>query len=325
MVAAALAVSLATIGVGTAQAEPAPSTTTLDDGAGTQGLIEDGLGDLLDLVAKRRASLSVATYNVRHRIAGRTTAADVTKLARRGLDIISLQEMGSRTKRDAVLDAVVDCRRCGYDAYMPSRSAMAAVPILYRRDTFRLLDSGTEPVSRRTFVGSSGAGPRFISAKYVNWVKLRELRTGRVVYVLNSHAVASVQGKRGLATHKRSARLSLYRRHMVVLQRLVEEFQQRRVTILVTGDLNVNYRRDRVMQDPRFPYARLGKVGLEASYEALGEPRRGTHDRGRGRDDRLIDYVYHSPWRKFRPTDQQILMGFSSDHRPLQVTYALRR
>ena len=85
-------------------------------------------------------------------------------------------------------------------------------------------------------------------------------------------------------------------------------------------DLNVNYRRDVIVQDPAFPYVNMAEVRVEASYESLGMPAIGTHGGG----TRLIDYVSHLRRNVITPLSQQILRGYASDHRPVLVEYQLK-
>jgi hypothetical protein len=89
--------------------------------------------------------------------------------------------------------------------------------------------------------------------------------------------------------------------------------------IFVTGDFNVNYRKDKVVRDPIFPYAALGASGLRASHYALGEPATGTHRLSNGYDKRLIDYVHYPVTRRLVPQSQRIMRGLNSDHRPMVV------
>jgi endonuclease/exonuclease/phosphatase (EEP) superfamily protein YafD len=147
-----------------------------------------------------------------------------------------------------------------------------------------------------------------------------------VIHVLNNHTVPSVQGKGGGPNYELPKRLKLYRKHMAGVQRLVRHITKRYPwgLVFVVGDLNVNYRRDRVVAPSIFPYRRLGNVGLCASYRVLGEPRRGTHVLASGNDTRLIDHIYFKPRRSLVPSRQRIMTGLASDHRPLLVTFKLR-
>ena len=111
----------------------------------------------------------------------------------------------------------------------------------------------------------------------------------------------------------------MYRQHMAALKSMVSEFRAKGVSIFVTGDFNVNYRRDAIVRDPAFPYVNMAEVRVEASYESLGMPPIGTHGGG----TRLIDYVSHLRRNVVTPLSQQVLRGYTSDHRPVLVEYQL--
>ena len=91
--------------------------------------------------------------------------------------------------------------------------------------------------------------------------------------------------------------------------------------IFVTGDLNVSYRRDKIVQDRLFPYYNMRQVGVRASYDVLGEPVRGTHILDSGNDTRVIDYVDYLVHPKVTPAKQSVLLGYASDHRPVLVRF----
>lgn len=270
------------------------------------------------------AGLELASYNIRHALSDGTAATDVRRLAATGVDVIGLQEMSARTRRNAVLAEVQNCDTCVMrGVFFDSPANIGAVPILYRSDRFDLYDSGSVMLSDRTFIGTKGAGPAELPPKYVTWVKLQERRTGRFFYVLNSHAVASVQAKDG-GPNTNQRRLAVYRKHMDGLKSLVAQMKRRQVGVFVLGDLNVNYRRDREVRDSLFPYVNMAEVQVTASYEALGLPATGTHARMDGTStSRLIDYVYYMPRNPFTPASQSILSGYASDHRPLVVGFDL--
>jgi endonuclease/exonuclease/phosphatase (EEP) superfamily protein YafD len=206
---------------------------------------------------------------------------------------------------------------------MPQSAVPGGTPILFRKRQYRLEHAGTRQVSEATAVGGSGAGPSRIRAKYINYVRLTERRTGRTVWVLNNHTVPSVQGDGGRPNRKHSKRLRLYRQHMAGLSALVQRFERRGGLVFATGDFNVNHRTDRRAQARMFPYATMRAVGMRASYVPLGQPSRGTHVLTNGRGTRLIDYVHHLPRPKLWPRTQRILRGYASDHRPLLVHYEI--
>jgi hypothetical protein len=266
------------------------------------------------------STVRIATYNAAAATRTDLAVADIQRLAA-GSDVLALQEMGSGARRSAVAASLVDCDTCLFDAFMPVPAVPGSTPILWNSERFKFKSSGTRQVTKDTYVGKAGAGPSTLRAKYINYVLLKDRQTKVNFYVLNNHAVPSVQGDGGRANRKYPKRLELYRRHMDGLKQLVGELQVTGRAVFVTGDLNVNYRRDRIVQDRLFPYHNLRQVGLLASHEALGEPAIGTHSLGSG--SRLIDYVYFPRHDKVTPLAQQVHTGYSSDHRPLVVDFQL--
>lgn len=264
----------------------------------------------------------VITYNAGAKLRPSTAMSDMRALMAKAPDIVTLQEMASAKKRKRIREKYIDCYDCVWGANMPGPPVPGETPVLYRTDRFDLVESGSVKVTDPTYVGKAGAGPSTINAKYVNWVRLTDKRTGRAVYVLNNHTVPSVQGRSGGPNQRARKRLSIYRKHMSGLQNLVRDISENRWgLVFVTGDLNVNYRRDREIQPGLFPYRRLGDVGLRASYRAIREPRIGTHVLRNGNDKRLIDYVYFKPRKSIKADRQVILRGYASDHRPLLVDF----
>ena len=271
------------------------------------------------------AHIQVVSYNTDAQIRTRRAVDDVVRLAETGADILALQEMGSPDRRARVVRRLVSCGDCKFRAYLPRPAVPGSTPILFRARRFHLQGVGSRQVTEATHVGSQGAGPTVLRGRFVNWVHLRERRTGRSLFVLNNHAVPTVQVGDGGPNTKLPKRLAIYRQHMAALQEMVRRFRERGGKVLVTGDLNVNYRSDCRVAAGLFPYHRLGEVGMRASYKTLGMPERGTHVLPTGSDRRLIDYVYYLPRDSVRPEEQHILRGYSSDHRPLLVGFALTR
>ncbi len=267
----------------------------------------------------------LATYNIRHALSDSVAAADLQRLADTGVDVIAMQEMGARTRRNAVRAQLVDCESCEFRAYMPDGAGPAEVPFLFRASAFELVSKGTEMVSDATFVGADGAGPSTIGPKYLTYVQLRHQASGQDIYVINNHAVASIQGPTGGPNYSNPERLQLFRKHMDGLAAMVERFRATGAAVFAVGDFNVNYRRDAVVQAKLFPYYRMKQVGAFASYQFLGAPDRGTHVNSTGiNDTRLIDQVIAVEHPAIAPVEQTILQGYSSDHRPLRVRYADR-
>lgn len=269
-------------------------------------------------------TVRVASYNAGVMVKPRGTLADVTALMEAGVDVIALQEASSGEKRKAIREQLLDCETCLYDGWMPTEAVPGGQPILYRSDRFTLVDEGMVEVSPATFVGSRGAGPSTIRAKWVTWVRLKSVATGRPFWVLNNHAVPTVQRGDGRPNTKLIKRVRLYRQHMEGLTALIDELRASAGgAIYVLGDLNVNYRTDSVVAPTVFPYYTMTQAGLTSTYGVLGMPEHGTHVLPNGFDKRLIDYGYYLPKRWMTPTVQNVLEGYRSDHRPLVVDYTL--
>jgi endonuclease/exonuclease/phosphatase (EEP) superfamily protein YafD len=135
--------------------------------------------------------------------------------------------------------------------------------------------------------------------------------------------VPTVQAPDGGPNKRQPKRLELYRKHMNGLRELIAPMKASGAAVFVTGDLNVNFRKDRVVQTPFFPFATMRALGLRASFESLGEPSTGTHVLPNGSSMRLIDYVFSLQHPGVTPVSQEILRGYSSDHRPVRVVYEL--
>lgn len=268
--------------------------------------------------------LSMATFNTAAYQSTKRAMHDINLILARQPDVLTLQEMGSPERRLLVQQTLVDCETCLYDAYMPVPAVPGSTPILYRSDRFALISAQSVQVTNDTYVGKAGAGPSTLRAKFINWVQLRDLLTGRIVNVLNNHAVPSVQGKNGGPNLRAAKRLALYRQHMLGLRELIEQISATTGGLMfVTGDLNVNFRKDKVLKPRVFPYYNLSLEKMKASFELLGMPRTGTH-KLKNNDTRLIDYVYVGVRSQLKAVSQEIVMGGYSDHRPLLVKFLVK-
>lgn len=283
-------------------------------------LVVGGLGVSTPASATASAPVKIATLNVHSALSPTQALSDISRLVGTGADVISLQEMGGRQRRDYVRAMLVDCDTCELDAYMPIGGPEASIPILFRKDRFILEAEGSHQVSDATYVGSRGAGPSTLKAKFVNYVVLYDLQTKQRVAVLNNHAVPTVQAPYG-GPNSLKLRHALYRKHMDGLTAKISEYAATGATVFATGDFNVNYRKDSQVRAGLFPYSRLRAVSTHSSYEALGQPGTGTHVLRSGFDRRLIDYVFNLAHPAVSLASQAILRGYASDHRPLLTQY----
>ncbi len=143
-----------------------------------------------DRATNRRAHLRAMTYNIRldterdgankwaFRHAGVSAQIDWLRP-----DILGLQEVTFNQKQDIAADApdyqlIGVGRDDGVDAGESS-------PIGFRIDRFTLLESGTFWLSPTPHVPSKGWDAAF--ARVATWVRLRDTKTRRTIFVLNTH------------------------------------------------------------------------------------------------------------------------------------------
>lgn len=258
---------------------------------------------------------AIGTLNIKHAMPAAKCREDIATAISTGLDVLALQEMGGVDRKP--LPSSFD----GWDAYVPdAKKWQASSPIMWRSARFEKQDSGSKLVSASRNVGNEGAGPSDTEDKYVNWVQLKDKVTKQVIVVINSHFVASVEVD-GAPTNNPAAqdRITMYREHMAGLQELIR-VKKLVGAVVVTGDFNVDYRKDSQHKAKIFPYTGLGEVNVWASYRWLGMPSGGTHEGGgssgthSGENGRLIDYVCVERGDKVAPTSHAIHRGLNSDH-----------
>jgi endonuclease/exonuclease/phosphatase (EEP) superfamily protein YafD len=268
------------------------------------------------------STVRIASFNTAAMSSTRQGFNDVKSLLAAGTDIVALQEMSSWARREKVRTRLLDCETCTWDGWIPVPAVQGGQPILWRSDKFTLLGRDWIEVAPETYVGPRGAGPSTMHAKYVVRVRLLDKATGRTIWILNNHFVPTVQSSDGGRNDQRK-RIQLYAKHMAGLQAVMDKVanEEGGGLVFITGDFNVNYRKDKVKQDPIFPYAALGAMKFRSSYNKLGEPATGTHVLGNGFDKRLIDYVNYKPTRRVIAMSQRIVTGMNSDHRPLVVDF----
>ncbi len=333
VVAAPLAVALAMActvlpasAVPSAEPSSEPSSEpAVEPSPGDPGVTGDDTTDDSDRRRGKRSMIKIATLNTAAFQSRARAVDDVRRLARSGVDVMGLQEMASAKRRSLVDRQLVSCRGCRWASHVPAGSTRASTPIYWKREQYKLLKRGSVFVTPPTRVGNDGAGPARLNAKYITWVRLRDRVTGRKLWVLNNHAVPSVQGRNGGPDKSHPERLRLYKKHMVKLQALVQACTRKGGLVFVVGDFNVNFRTDRRTRAHRFPTYRLSRVGLRNSYGPLGEPAGGTHSLRSGKSTRLIDHVWFAPRDALEPRRLRVLRGYNSDHRPLVVKFESRR
>lgn len=226
-------------------------------------------------------------------------------------DVLGLQEFGPSSHREALSKVVRECASCNYGLYMPSTANGGSTPILWKKDKFQLISKGVVKAYDGQVV-EAGSGGTHATTKHVIWVRLKHIASGRVLFVVNSQLIGSVE-KNGAPDRSVPKRLALYDRHMSLIATKIKQFQQNNTPVIVTGDFNVNYRKDRQVRSAMFPYAKTNSVNTWANWRYLGAPEGGTYG------TRLIDYVLVSHITEVTPKSAQLLPAYGSDHRAVNI------
>lgn len=220
------------------------------------------------------------------------TRAGVEALAARA-DMFGLQELGNGTRRGAAAAAVP-----GFSMTTDN----TAVPIMYRRSRYTLLDQGRElgiPSGRHVEAGSDGTvvGPR-----WVVWAEFQDKATGARVGLVNTHLLPSVQRNGKMDTAK-PKRLAVFDKHLRIYLSVIDRVRAAGFQVVATCDCNVSYKPNLA------PILAMRAHGMTANWaDVKAPPSHGS---------RSIDYVWASP-----PPASQITGDHDgSDHRWVAVTY----
>lgn len=257
------------------------------------------------------AEVVFATYNIKYKVSDAVARKDVNRLTKFA-DIIALNEFGSNSRREKVLK-----QRAHWDHYSPTGedARQDATPVMWRKSRFELVDKDSVRALGWVNVGNDGGIRRQLAPKYVNWVKLRDKKTGKHVVVIPVHLHPSIEAS-GAPHPKRDERTAGAIKHLEVVARLAERFAAEPDTlVIVAGDFNINYRLDRKVRAQGFPSDRLGAAGLACTF-ASKLPKLGTINKGR----RLIDQIWCQKQRA-RASTRVLRTGYHSDHHPVVATF----
>ncbi|QNN52713.1 hypothetical protein [Nocardioides mesophilus] len=223
-----------------------------------------------------------ATANIRFNMSREHQRADIAKVARRS-DVIGWQEINRRCQVKAI------DRRSQYNTYWPGGrdergrprlTAQNTSPISYRPRKWQHLRSGS--------VRAVPAINEVSRDRYVNWVLLRDRKTGRVVARWNTHFVPGGWAREKLP-HTRKRRRAWFQQRAVVLATIGHLREKARFVI---GGADVN----------RF---RLDFLGDAVAYDTDG-----AH----------FDYLTHVRRRRMRQVPVKVV-ELHSDHDAMIGTY----
>ena len=261
--------------------------------------------DVPQLATDSTASrFTIATWNVY--TGNKQNVGDRTKTILGRAQILGLQEVNSNFVKKI---KSITCSSCAYEAYLPSKADR--FPIVWNKSYFTKVNAGYSYMVKPT-------GP--YQKRYAVWVKLRNKATGKTLYAVNTHLPRGVEG------NVEAKLVESYKKHMANLVTLLKSKQKDNIPIFITGDFNVNYRKDSCSTSWK-PCDKLGALDIKSGWKitklaGIGS-KQGTHSTG----SRLIDYVF--VWKRSDTTvNSTYVLGGNkngwggSDHKPsfLNVT-----
>lgn len=235
------------------------------------------------------------TINIKHDLNTTKALHDMKRALTLG-DAGGMQEMSDAEDRESLMRL---CKAQDWGWYMP-REGGVAIPIVWNRDRFRLIDGHTTKVHGP----QAGVTP----SRYINSVRLREIATGKVFGYINTHVISGASRDAQLSNMNRIPRL---RKHLRMLRAEILGLFRQTEHVFVSGDLNVNYLADRRRQNPGLPTDALGDL---VSFDM---PLTGSFN-----PTSLLDYGLSVKRNGgLVKTDATIVKGFNSDHWAIQFTY----
>ncbi len=274
----ALAAGLA---AGVAPAGPAPATDP---------------GSLRPVASTSSAPLRTFTLNVAFPMGKWRARADMKRaLTTLDASVGGFQEMSQRVDRESLIGLL---RANNWGWYMP-RHAGVATPVVFDRERFRLV----EGTSVKVHGPEAGVTP----SRFINVVKLRELSTGKIFGVINTHAISGASRDAQASNMHRIPRL---RKHIRMLRDEILALHEDTEQVVAMGDLNVNYLADRRRRVWGLPTRVLGPV-VNFDMPLIGS--RGLRS--------LLDYTMSVQGGTLERTAGQVVRGFNSDHQAVVITY----
>lgn len=242
------------------------------------------------------AQLNVFTLNIRFDMNAAQAEADMVKAFTLG-DVGGLQEFSEAEDRTTLIRLATE-RDWGW--YMPSVGGGEAIPVIFNRARFRLLSGETIKVH--------DAETNVTPARYINVVRLRELATGKVFGIINTHTIAQASFDAQLSDMHRIPRLRL---HLKMLRDAIVAVFETTEHVFAMGDLNVNYLADRVRKHEGLPTSALGDI---VNFDMPLTGSRGSTS--------LLDYgMTLKDNGGFQLLTSRIQPGFNSDHDAVVFTY----
>lgn len=246
--------------------------------------------------------ITVGTFNTLKDLSAQEFREDLWKLLHTTpVDLVGLQEVHG-PGRTAALAA-----QDGWGVWRPGQvGPQQQTPVLWRDSMYEYVGAGTEKYA---------SGGLTLPDRWANWVELVHKPSQRTVFLLNSHAHPHIERNGRPTNLPRTTEAFKHFDNIVKTARYLGTQGE----VFVTGDFNVDYRADRRVRHPQFPYVTLGNAHLVPCWRWTNTLPTGTHKKG----NRIIDYVAHRRSNNVGTVHTKALTDYRSDHRPILATYTI--
>lgn len=249
--------------------------------------------------------LRVFTHNIAFTLSDQATRQDIRRdLQTLKSGVAGFQEFSGPSHRQ-ILETVA--KNNGWEVYIPGTGGRS-IPIAWRTNRFSFESAESIFVHKST-------GKTFPS-RWINVVRLRENHSGRILGVINTHAIARAShDARPHDRHGDASRIGYLRLHLAKLRETILALQQETPWVVAMGDLNVNFLADQRRQVAGLPTEALGPY---VSFNMPNEGSRGLKS--------LLDYQM-TPLPELgsalTPLNSNVVRGSNSDHEPVVATYQM--
>lgn len=217
-----------------------------------------------EMYVSSSAPVTIGTWNTY--VDNKTKIGDTIPKYLSSADIIGMQEVHTTTERNSVKKNLI-CSTCAYEGVMYKNKnkgkkidPRGGYPIIWKKGMFKRIGS----YHLKKAASELKDGKIKFKARYIAWVTLQDMRTGKQFIVVNTHTYAKVEKNGGTYGH---AKVNAgYQKHMATLVSVLKSLQKQNIPIFVLGDLNVDYKTD----DGRmswFPYANLTQLGFVSNWK----------------------------------------------------------
>lgn len=121
-------------------------------------------------------------------------------------------------------------------------------------------------------------------------------------------------------------RKATYKEYMDTLISKLNELKGANIPIFVTGDFNIDFRKDRVVKDSMFPYRRLGAIGFRSNWDVLNLSGVGSTQGTTSYGSIIFDYIYFWQRSDTKANVEWISSYFyGSDHHLITTNFTVTR